>query len=311
MMNLSYRVFSDPDDAERVITLLRHMVRWNENGIGWLHPGDVVWRLYQNLATDPAEEMRIVENASGEIVALVEVLPPDCFYIHMPESVADPHAVIAFAEEEARKALLATPPAEGEAPPDAIETEFTSLQLRAAGFLRELGYAAAGDAEYRLNWQPLDGDLPAPELPGGAIVRAVHETPSDLQKRVDLHRDVWAPSKFDFAGYERLRTKPLYRPDLDLVVETAHGELAAYCIVWWDPVTKSGEFEPVGTAERFRGKGYGKAVVREGLRRLRDLGAEYATVINQMANEREPSRRLYASVGFEPIFTFERVRKPA
>lgn len=310
-MRFSYRPFADPDDAERVIGLMRRLSRWNENGIGWLHPGDVVWRLYQNLATDPAAEMQIVENASGGMVALVEVSAPDCFYIHMPEDTAEPHAIIAFAEEQARKDLLARAAAKGEAPPDAIETETTSLQPGSAQILRDMGYTRAGDPAYRLNGQALNDDVPAPQLEDGAIIRAVHDTRVDFQKRVDLHRAVWTSSKLDLAGYERLRTKPLYRPDLDLVVETPDGELAAYCIVWWDPVTKTGEFEPVGTAERFRRKGYGKAVLREGLHRLRDLGAEYATVINQMGEQSEPSRWLYAAAGFEPIFTFERWSKRA
>lgn len=308
-MSLSYRPFVDPDDAERVIALMRRMSMWNEDGIGWLQPGDVVWRLYQNLANDSGKLMRIVENASGEIIALVEIFPPDDVCIHMPAGVGDLSEVVTFVEDRATNELRAVPSSEGDGPPVVIEFEATSLQPGAAELLRNLGYAPAGDPAYRLNGQPLHGEVPAPQLRDGAVVRAVHDTPADIQKRVDLHRDVWAPSKFDVQGYHRLRAKPLYRPDLDLVVETPDGDLAAYCIVWWDPVTKTGEFEPVGTAERFRRRGFGKAVLIEGLRRLHELGAEYATVINSMQREYEPSRWLYASAGFETVLTFDRYSK--
>jgi ribosomal protein S18 acetylase RimI-like enzyme len=308
-MSLSYRPFVDPDDAERVVALMRRMAKWNENGIGWLHPGDVVWRLYQNLTLVPEKIMRIVENDSGEVVALVEIFAPDGVCIHMPEGAADLAEVVAFVEDRARNELGAKSAEEGDGSPLTIEFETTSLQPRAAGLLRDLGYVPAGDHAYRLNGKPLNGELPAPRLRDGAIIRPVHDAPADIQKRVDLHRDVWTGSKFDVPGYQRLRSKPLYRSDLDLVVETPDGELAAYCIIWWDPVTKTGEFEPVGTAERFRRRGYGKAVVLEGLRRLRELGAEYAVVINSMQQEYEPSRWLYISAGFETVFTFDRFSK--
>jgi GNAT superfamily N-acetyltransferase len=227
----------------------------------------------------------------------------------MPHDAADLREVMRFAAERVEKELRALSLDAGEEAPKALETEVFSTQPDAANILLDLGFTPVGDANYRLNGQPLDGEVPEPLLRNGAIVRNVRDDIADLQARVDLHRDVWNPSKFDLAGYQRLRTKPLYRPDLDLVVETADGELAAYCIVWWDPVTKMGEFEPVGTAERFRGQGFAKAVLHEGLRRLRDLGATYATVINSMEEKYAPSRALYPSAGFTPVATFERYTK--
>lgn len=308
-MSLSYRAFVDPDDAEPVIALVRRMTQWNEDGLGWLHSGDVTWRLYQNLANVPGNEMRIVEDDSGEVVALVELFPPGGVGVHMPAGAGDMAEVISLVADRAREDLRSIAEGEGKDLPKAFEIEVTSVQPGAMAILRDLGFARAGDPDFRLNWQPLNGEVPAPVLQDGAIVRAVHDTPEDLQKRVDLHREVWAPSKFDLAGYQRLRAKPHYRADLDLVVETADGELAAYCIVWWDPVTKTGEFEPVGTADRFRRKGYGKAVLYEGMRRLRELGADDVVVINSMQGTYEPSRWLYGSAGFRTAFTFERFSK--
>jgi mycothiol synthase len=310
-MAWQWRAFGEPDDAGILVDLMRRMTPWNEAGAGWLHPGDVVWRLYQNLATTPEEDVRIISDASGQAVALVEMDAPGSYFVHLPAEIADMAEGLRFAVNEAERELRAIEPEEGKDPPERFETEVLSIQSRAADILRELEFAPGGDPNFRLNGQPLGDDLPPPELRDGSIVRAVRDDPADYQARVDLHREVWEPSKFSVEGYDRLRTKPLYRQELDLVVETAEGELASYCIVWWDPVTKIGEFEPVGTAERFRGRGYGKAVLREGMRRLRALGATYATVINAMDEKGEASRYLYASAGFTTVAMFDRYTRPA
>ena len=100
-------------------------------------------------------------------------------------------------------------------------------------------------------------------------------------------------------AYRRLRQAPVYLPDLDLVAVTPEGEFASYCICWLDPQNKVGEFEPVGTRAAYRRMGIGKAVMYEGMRRLKALGAETAIVISSGSNA--ASRRLYESVGFEII----------
>jgi mycothiol synthase len=310
-MALQWRAFGEPDDTRILVDLMRRLAPWNEEGAGWLHPGDVVWRLYQNLATTPEEDVRIIFDASGQAVALVEMEAPGSYFVHLPAGIADMAEVLGFAVDEAERELRAIEPEEGKDPPERFETEVLSIQSRAAGILRELGFAPGGEPNFRLNGQPLGDDLPAPGLPDGSIVRAVRDDPADLQARVDLHCEVWEPSKFSVEGYDRLRAKPIYRQDLDLVVETPEGELASYCIVWWDPVTKIGEFEPVGTAERFRGRGYGKAVLREGMRRLRALGASHATVLKSMDDTWEASRYLYASTGFTTVAMFDRYSRPA
>lgn len=309
-MSLTWRRFAGPDDTGALITLMRRMKPWNERGIGWLHPGDVVWRLYQNLSTTPEDEMRIVVDDLGVPLALVELVEPDTYCIHMPADAGDVAEVIRFAAGHAEQELRALPVKSAGEPLVTIVAEVLSVQPYAAEILQSLGYEPASETHYRLNVQAVGHDLPALILPEGVTVRAVREDPADLAGRVEVHRAVWTTSKLTIGGYERLRTKPLYRGDLDLVVETAQGDLAAYCVVWWDPVTKASEFEPVGTVERFRGRGYGKAVLLEGLRRLGALGTEHATVISGMDPDNEPARRLYRSAGFKPAFTFEEWKKP-
>jgi mycothiol synthase len=97
-------------------------------------------------------------------------------------------------------------------------------------------------------------------------------------------------------AYRRLRGVPGYRPDLDLVAVAPNGDFAAYCICWLDAENRTGEFEPVGTAPAYRRQGAARAVMLEGLWRLRAAGAETAIVYTS-ANNR-PAVALYESVGF-------------
>jgi mycothiol synthase len=66
---------------------------------------------------------------------------------------------------------------------------------------------------------------------------------------------------------------------------------------WVDPVTKVGQFEPVGTAPGFRRQGLAQAALCEGLRRMQQHGAERVIVIVEAAEE--AAHQLYAAVGFE------------
>jgi mycothiol synthase len=108
----------------------------------------------------------------------------------------------------------------------------------------------------------------------------------------------------DYIGWEwypNIQRAPLYRRDLDLVAVAPGGELASFCTVWFDDVTLSGVFEPVGTAPAYQRRGLGKAVMCEGLRRLKRLGARTAYV----SSYDEPAHALYASAGFEQYALLE------
>ena len=90
---------------------------------------------------------------------------------------------------------------------------------------------------------------------------------------------------------------PGYNPRLDLLAPDAR--FGSYCICWFDPQSRTSLFDPLGTRQAHRGKGLGKAVMHEGLRRLRELGVRTALV--NAIHDNEAARILYESVGFETI----------
>jgi mycothiol synthase len=123
-------------------------------------------------------------------------------------------------------------------------------------------------------------ELPIPEgaVPEGYTVRP-------LGDRSELPSRSWASWRAfhsdqpdtnyqgDWAWYLNIQAAPLYRPDLDLVVIAPSGEVAAFTTIWYDEITRCGEFEPVGSMPEHQRRGLGRAVMCEGMRRLKKLGA--------------------------------------
>jgi len=107
----------------------------------------------------------------------------------------------------------------------------------------------------------------------------------------------------------KLKQSSLYRPDLDLAVVNASGELAAYALFWMDPVTKVGLLEPMRTEDGFQRMGLGSALVGEGLRRLMAAGARMVKVTYLERNE--PARRLYHRCGFRDLVRKIDLARPA
>ena len=129
-----------------------------------------------------------------------------------------------------------------------------------------------------------------------------HATDDDLEARVDVHRDawsVWGPSSVTVETYRRLRSMPVYDPELDVVLEDASGRFLSYCIGWLDRANGFGHFEPVGCRPNFTGRGYARAVTIEGMRRMQARGMHTALVATASVNER--ARVLYPSCGFVEV----------
>ncbi len=301
MTTLTSRWYRDDDDLARMLRLISTATASGTEANG-IHPGDVIWGLFANPTIDPAARVRLFEDDGGALRGFVWLHGGRDFMMHLdtseshaPETIA---AMTGWAEEHL-------------GPGEPFRTEIAPLVVVQEA-LTAAGYRDTGEADYQLNAQPLGDALAEPELPAGAAVRPVDfDNPAEVAARVALHKEVWDGSKFSLEGYPRLRAKPIYRPDLDLVAVTPAGELAAYCIAWWDPASRTSLFEPVGAALAHRRQGYAKALLRDALRRLRELGGEYAYVVSETSAEREPSRRLYASTGFSVLFPFAQWERAA
>jgi mycothiol synthase len=199
--------------------------------------------------------------------------------------------MLAWAEEACRENAR-----EGVAP--VLGTDVFDDDSQRCAVLARRGYQRDTDGYTFVRFhQPLDMPMTVPRLPPGFTVR--HVTEADFAERVALHREVWAGSRVTVNSYRGMRAVMGYLPDLDIVAVAPDGTLASYCICWYDPESRTGLYEPVGTRPAYRGQGIGKAVITEGLRRLQTHGAQLAIVHTNEGNT--AAIRLYKSAGFRVV----------
>jgi predicted N-acetyltransferase YhbS len=92
---------------------------------------------------------------------------------------------------------------------------------------------------------------------------------------------------------QRLRQCSLYRPELDLMVESFDGKVAGYGLFWADQVTGVGLVEPMRTQDEHQRRGIASHLLAAGLERLADQGCRRLKVSNDL--------NLYLRAGFEPL----------
>jgi len=162
--------------------------------------------------------------------------------------------------------------------------------------------------EYRLRrgyvhfMRELDDTLSIGNVPEGFVVRAC-QGEAELTAKAKAQYGAFGSSAA-FADYEQryrnFMRSPVYDPELDIVAVAQDGRIGAFCIVWPDPVNKVGLFEPVGTHPDFQRKGLGKAVMLEGLRRLKQLGMKNAIV--STFEDNLGGIKFYKAMGFQTVF---------
>lgn len=171
--------------------------------------------------------------------------------------------------------------------------------------LTRRGYARSKFSAEHMRSRPFSQPIPDSVAPGGYTVRALGDE-SELPARSWLSWKAFHPDEPDekyqgWEWYRNIQRVPLYRRDLDIVAVAADGELAAFCTVWFDDITRTAVFEPVGTHPNHQKRGLGKAVMSEALRRAQRLGATLATVSSYSAG----AHALYESMGFTDVDILE------
>ncbi|MGE0600907.1 MAG: GNAT family N-acetyltransferase [Dehalococcoidia bacterium] len=274
-------------------------------GLTYWNPGDIAWQLGMfPESMDVSGFVRTWANPDGAVVGLAVFEPPLNFQFDVLPGLSGGNELgkeaISWAEERwlaSRDTRGAIPKAYEMLGANTLSTTALESDSARIATLDRMGYRRV-DRHRVLYERSLAAEVQPLPLPDG--LHFAHATEDRLDERVDVHRDawsVWGPSSFSESRYRRLRSTPIYDETLDLVVEDATGRMLSCCICWFDTANGIGHFEPVGTRVEAAGKGLGRALVTEGLRRLRERGAHIALIGTASVNA--VALRTYTACGFK------------
>jgi ribosomal protein S18 acetylase RimI-like enzyme len=299
---LRSRPWQSRDDTRRLQDLVRDRLRRDWPAVRF-HPGDLDWwaagthgrvpgmpdrvRLWFALdpgGPDPGDEPPIAYGWFGP--------PSDLDFVVASDDAGDVARllaeVVAWADERRRTF------ADGAIGP--LRAWVSTADSAGVAALTSLGLAR----EDKPGFVHLTGDLeladdwPAPALVRGLTIRSL-VTEADLAARVECGHASFPGSTQTIERYRTVRDGWLYRPDLDLLVTTDDGRVAAFALGWLDPVSRVVELEPVGVHPEWQRRGLGGEICRATLRAARRLGAERAMIAADRVND--AALALYASLG--------------
>jgi ribosomal protein S18 acetylase RimI-like enzyme len=244
-------------------------------GHGWLEGDVFIW-----------------ETTEGQIVAVLNPEGPGYAYLQVDLRYRTPEVedqMLLLAEEK-----LAVTRSNSRPSLNVFAEQHDAIRQ---DILKRRGYTLSDFWEHHHRC-PISAPVPEVLSPDGYEVRALGDV-EEFPARSFLSWKAFHPEepvdRYDgWEWYRNIQRAPLYRRDLDLIAISPDGEFASFCTIWFDDVTRCGAFEPVGTAPEHQRRGLGKAVIYEGLRRLKDLDAEMAFV----GSGSDQASACYTSIGF-------------
>lgn len=260
------------------------------------HVVDLPWRMTSPSAHVP-DRTHLWEDVNGDVIAWAilqlpawhcvdYVVRPDARTAGLESAVLDWACARLEIEATGSLPFLVSARADDHARIAAIER---------AGFVRETwGYVHLV--------RDLGQPIPKPTLPQGFEIRPLAGT-GEVDAYVAAHRAAFGSTNMDAEWRLRTLHDPRYEPDLDLVAVTPDGTLAGFCVCWITPSSgrrREAQVEPLGVLPAFQRIGLGRALLLEGLRRVRALGAVRMRVNAERSNA--ASQAVYRAVAFRPAY---------
>ncbi|MEO8611901.1 MAG: GNAT family N-acetyltransferase [Chloroflexota bacterium] len=289
-MTLQSRPYRELADLQKMKALIVEVRKVYPHS-GYPHIGDLDWWLYYDsfIKDEPFENIVTLWEDGDQIRAWGIVQMPNAYDLVLHPALRDTSAEMQLhAQMETRIAALVK---DADKPQGAFVYVDETARRES---LEKRGYVGEDSLIYFT--QPLNGDLPTPLLPEGfSFIDQMR--PEWADRRADVHFNAFHPSRMTAQAYTHFMTAPDYDPTLDVVVAAPDGTFAAFAMVWLDPQTCIGSFEPVGTRNSMQRKGLGKAALLEGMRRMRGRGMTVATVLTYA--DSPGNIAFYESAGFK------------
>ncbi|HLU10688.1 MAG TPA: GNAT family N-acetyltransferase [Oceanobacillus sp.] len=291
------RAFQSDEDFWLVRNLLIETYPITPVGFNWEIRRWDGWRYrHENPYWNPEWErcIRLWENEIGELVGVVHpdsageaVLEVHPDYRHLEEEMlvwAEEHLA---AEDGDRRQL------------DIFVFEYDTQRRR---LLEQRGYERTPYSGVTRRLRFGNKALPDVCLPVGYILRTTRpHSEADYQRVADILNAVFNRTYHTAKELGTFATlAPSFRHDLNLVAEAPDGSFAALVGITYDEVNRRGLFEPVCTHPDHRRRGLARALIYEGLHRLKALGA---TDVYVDTGDTVPANELYDAVGFTEAYT--------
>ena len=306
-MNIQARPYRDPRDLVR----MQHLVMVGRQATipaSYMHPGSLAWathyphadqemhrnlRLWECVDTDPPtlEAWAIFAHNEGSFDLFVH---PSLHGTPLHETIMDEY--LAWAETRARALGL-----NKLWPFWAMEYDTVLVRM-----MQARGFVTVHDGVPAPLFERTLDKVPTIRLPEGFTIHEVRNLDDGRLRAQATYAAFGSTAAWETyaAEYAHFIRSAVYDGTRDLFVRAPDGRGASACTIWFDPVNGVGLFEPVGTHPDFQGKGLGKAVMAEGLRRMEAAGMRRAVVGFDPTNV--AALALYTSMGFgaSGYFTF-------
>jgi GNAT superfamily N-acetyltransferase len=243
----------------------------------------------------PSEIVRLWEDADDNLLGWVFVYPPWCSFdalLHPAHRGGDLEGdLLDWGEQETAGWMRR----EGhEDRPIRLEV-FEGDTIRLA-LLKQRGYARV-EPDIVIGVRSLNEPIPDATLPDGFSIRLIEDA-READKLVEAMNASFGWS-WTAEEFRQVMQSPGY--PVQLVVVAPDGRFASFCYLMLDAVNKIGMFEDVGTHPDFQRKGLGRALLYEGMKRMKVSGMD-TPFVPHLASDEAPSR-LYTSVGFNVQYT--------
>ncbi|MCK4874024.1 MAG: GNAT family N-acetyltransferase [Phycisphaerales bacterium] len=312
-MATTSRPYADKRDLDRVSQFLAETYAMLGRPHNWLIDRWVNLRYSNYAETDPARkpdwesEIRVWEE-DEQLVGLVvrEGTSGYALQAHPRFRQLEPEML----DWSERQHVDRRPPNKDSWP---LQMEVYEWDAQRAELLTDRGYQCRHQiAQHRR--RSLEQPIPSPPVPDGYQMRAMRCDLDEKRRYVDSlsaifphYGKLWITDYPSHSPEERRDIAvqstcprmhaPQYRPELDLCIEAQDGQLACVCTFWLDEVNRLSIIEPMGVHPDHRKRGLSRAIMLEGMRRSRDLGAQWADTTSYT----EPAHRAYESVGLAPV----------
>ncbi|PIV28009.1 MAG: hypothetical protein COS37_01735 [Anaerolineae bacterium CG03_land_8_20_14_0_80_58_20] len=297
---LTSRLYETEQDLLEMQNLLME-ARAHTSDWRYFHVGEMMWGFFMvTCHLTPQEYIRLWHDADGKLVAyaiLGEDPSFDCQVLPEYEWTGIEAEALAWAETRVSELRETDAKRWG----GHLVSGARQDDPKRIAFLEQNGFRYSGEFAEGNMMRSLEGPIPESVIPIGCQVRALAET-GDTSDRAGAERDVWLPwtvGNVSDDDYARLMRLPGYDRELDVVAVAPDGVIAAYVNCWTDSLNRIGDFGPVGARPPYRRQGLTRAVLLEGLRRLKARGMDRVCVSTGISNT--PARNLYESIGFKIV----------